>query len=108
MRQYGLSKSQLSQTFSITGKELEDLTGYIAESIEIIDNLVTGNNDTFEQLVSRGLIVKAIKRFMKKHKKFVPVTQAENNRLERIEEGIDGVSSGITTGSDNAALESVS
>ncbi len=108
MRNTGLTKSQAQSTYSITGQELYDLTGYIAESTEIIDNLVTGNNHTYEELSAQGLIVKPIKRFMKKHKKLIPETQAVANKRERDEEGKDANLIGITTGSDNATLEGVS
>ncbi len=108
MRNRGLTKSQANSTYSITGQELFDLTGFIAESTEIIDNLVTGNNHTYEELAAQGLIVKALKRFMKKHKKLIPQTQADANRIQRLEEGKDAKLSGIKTGSDNATLEVVS
>jgi len=45
---------------------------------------------------------------MKKHKKFIPITQAYHNALEREEEGKSNELSGMQTGSDNAALEGVS
>ena len=108
MRHDGLLPRQLNTEYVITGGELVDLTGFIAESVEIIDNLVTGNNHTYEELSKKGLIVKELKRFMKKHKKYIPLTQAEANRIERLKEGKDAELIGITTGSDNATLETVS
>lgn len=108
MRTTGLTKSQANSTYSITGQELFDLLGFVAEGTEIIDNLVTGNNHTYEELAAQGLIVKPVKRFMKKHKKFIPQTQADANRIERIKEGKDAKLSGIEAGSDNATFEVVS
>jgi len=108
MRKQSLTKAQAKSTYSITGQELFDLTGYIAESTEIIDNLVTGSNRTYEELSAMGLIVKPVRRFMKKHRKYIPITQASYNAEERKKEGKSNELSGMQTGSDNATLEGVS
>lgn len=74
------------QEYKITAEELTDITGFIAEAAEIIDSLVTGNNRTYKQLEDMGVIIRPVRKFMKKHKKYVPETQAVVNQKERTKE----------------------
>ncbi len=77
--------------YNITDEELKDITGFMAEATEIIDNLVTGNNRTYKQLADMGLIVKPVRRFMKKHRNHIPITQAVVNQKERTKEAQERV-----------------
>ena len=85
----------MEKQIQLDPKTMEDVVSFIAEATEVIDNLVTGNNHTYEELALSGLIVKPIRRFMKKHKKYRLETQAVVNKRLR-KEGEDGTTSDFT------------
>lgn len=113
LRYEGFDLDMLESEYKITGRELVDVLGFLSESVEIIDNLVTGNNRTFKQMVDMGVVVKPVKKFVNKHKKFLPETQATHNQKERTAEAQEKVNADtdidtIEVKPDNGTLEAMS
>ena len=67
----------------ISKEELEQITGFIAESLEIIDG-EWGAQRCYDQMASEGVPQPWIIDFMDKHKEHRPWTQTQEN--QKIEE----------------------